>query len=137
MNNHKTILCVGIPTLEEVGKFGLGFADSLGFLENCAFLQQKLAGIWEISHTGEGRKLSPTSVWSDAGKVLYLELRTTKSVGELRIHYQYIEDCRPTTNVNNSVGVFDLSGYPKGHPSKLEIGAIKVDGDFIPTYHFV
>lgn len=136
MKARKVILCIQIPTIQEVGKHGLSFSDSMGLLENFALLQRKLAGVWEINVQGEGNRMPENSYWSDAGEVLQVTLTNTLNIGELRIHYQHIESNDPNTLTRQACAILDLEGYPKGHPAKLIIGAKEVEGKFVPTYTF-
>lgn len=125
------ILLVSAPSIEELKSkdLNLGFSGGMDLLEAYAFLQQILAGLWEIMpDRGIQKRILETASWSTAGQAYWVDLAVVPPLeaAVIRLHCEKVKNNDPCTLISRPVYSFDLKRYPpESGFSKLEIGAVK------------
>lgn len=129
------------------------YSQTLQLLETYAFLQQSLAGLWEIDSTGAAqKKILEADKESDTGLVLWINLASIPllHIIQIRSYYQSIKDSKEDVVIKGPIVNFPVvSKYPDNvnhHKdfcsprellySKFSIGALKIGAKFVLTHIF-
>ena len=112
----------------------------MGFLEIYAFLQQQLAGVWEVQSNGiSTKKVLESDKWTDAGQAVWIDLSTIPPLDAalIRLHCQNVVENSAHVSMSQPIATFELEKYPqKGNLDKFEIGAVRFNGKVILTHVF-